>query len=311
MWRVKLLIQFVLGWIPYGEKINYFLQRLQNSHSESHIASRVLHLAKELKKLDTRFPLNGKSVVEVGTGWYPINPFMLYLFGVQQCYTYDHVRHIRPELVKMLVTSIKAKLAEVAAITGLPLDLLQERVARWQSCKSTDEFLAAANVTYFAPADATATGLPNHSVDLVYSYAVLAHLTRPLLVLLIEESKRILKPDGCMYHYIGMQDPFKGFDKNISNINFLKHSESWWSFFVNNKINYNNRFRERQFIDVFESCGARLVWKESACNYDDVERLKTMKVDSSFAGFTREELAIYLTRLLLTVPQSSTGANLV
>jgi SAM-dependent methyltransferase len=302
MWKIKVLTQFFLSKFPMGEEINYLLQRANKSHSEEKIKERIIGLVKAMRKIDEHIPLEGATVVEIGTGWVPICSILLYLMGVKICHTYDHVRHARYNLAKVLVRSIGDQLDEVSKVSSISLNVLEERLSKLVTSPKLDDLFSRANIVYHAPADASRTGLGESSVDLVYSHAVLQAVPEKVIYDLTIESKRVLKRSGVAYHVIGLHDPYVGFDKNLARVNFLKYPESLWSFFIKNKISYHNRLRERQFLDIFEECGAKIVWLESRTDPDDISLLKNMKIDKAFHGMSYEELAVHRTELIMSFP---------
>jgi SAM-dependent methyltransferase len=300
VWKIKVLIQFVLSKMPMGEKVNYLMQKGNKSHNEEKIKGRIVELTKAMMKIGDRISLEGATVVEIGTGWEPICSVLLYLMGVSMCHTYDHVPHVRYELLQKLYRSIENQLDEISKITSISLSVLEKRLSRLKNISNLDDFFLRANITYHAPGDASMTGLKEGSVDLVYSYAVLEHVPKKVIYDLTLESKRILKKSGVAYHVIGLHDHYVSFDKKITKVNFLKYPEFLWSFFVKNKISYHNRLREKQFIDIFKDCGAEIVWLENKTDPNDINVLRNMKVDKFFHGMSHEELAIYRTELVIT-----------
>ena len=142
--------------------------------------------------------------------------------------------------------------------------------------------------------------LPDNSIDLVYSYAVLEHVPESVIHGITLESKRILKQNGIAYHAIGTHDHYVSFDKRISKVNFLQYPEWLWRFFVKNKISYHNRLREKQFLEIFKSHGAKIKMISNKIDPSDLEILKTMKIDKRFAGMTHEELAVYYSEIILS-----------
>jgi len=305
MWKIKVLIQFFLSKLPMGEKINYILQRANKSHSEEKIKKRIISLVKAMRTIDKHVPLEGATVVEIGTGWEPICSILLYLMGVKVCHTYDHVRHLRFKLAEMLVRNIGNQLDEISKSSSISLSVLEERLSKLKTSTNLNDFLSKANINYHAPADASKTGLEEGSVDLVYSYAVLQAVPEKVIYDLTMESRRVLKKSGGAYHVIGLHDPYTAFDKNITRVNFLKYPESLWSFFIKNKISYNNRLREKQFLDIFKECGAKIVWLENKMDPNDIEYLKNMKIDKPFHGMSYEELAVYRTELIISFSQEA------
>ncbi len=311
MWKIKVLIQFFLSKLPMGEKINYLLQRVNKSHNEEKIKERIVGLLKAMRKINEYIPLEGATVVEIGTGWEPICFVLLYLMGVKICHTYDHVSHVRYNLVKMLVRSIENQLDKISKITSISLSVLGKRLSKLKKSSNLDDFFSRANSTYHAPGDASRTGLEEGSVDLVYSHAVLEHVPKKVIYDLTMESKRVLKRSGIAYHLIGLHDHYVSFDKKITKVNFLKYPEFLWSFFVKNKISYHNRLREKQFLNIFEECGAKVVWLENKTDPNDINFLRNMKIDKSFHGMSYEELAIYQTELIISWGPPPSGSQLL
>lgn len=288
-----------------GEKINYLLQRAKKSHSEEKISERIVGIVKSMVKINKHISLEGRTVVEIGTGWEAICSVLLYMMGVKTCHTYDHVSHVRYDLVKMFVRSIEDKLAELSKITAIPLSVLEKRLSKLKKSSNLDDLFSRANIVYHAPGDASKTDLQEGSVDLVYSYAVLEHVPENVIYDLTMESMRVLKKSGLAYHLIGLHDHYVSFDKKITKVNFLKYPEFLWSFFVKNNISYHNRLREKQFLDIFNECGAKIVWLENKTDPNDINALRNMKIDRSFHGMSYEELAIYRTELIITFSQEA------
>jgi len=297
-WMVKAGVQFVLAHIPYGEQVNHLLQRWKGRHSPSAVAMTVKNYAARVRALDQHKSMEHAVVLEIGTGWTPHSALLFYLLGASKIHTYDHVRHLRPSLVKLVVESMTAQATEIADIIGRPHDLVLGRLRALRAHDDMDALLAAAGICYHAPGDAGASGLADCSVDLIYSYAVLEHVSQDVLDRITKESKRVLKSDGIAYHGIGIHDHYAG--PHVSKVNFLRYPEWAWRLVIQNKISYHNRMRECQFLDTFRTHGARFerVWSET--DPADLAQVRTMKVDHQFASFTPEELAVTHTEVIMT-----------
>lgn len=302
MWKIKILLQFFLAKLPMGEKVNHLLQHLNHSHSEEIMQKRIIGITKSLTNLNKQFSLNGATIVEIGTGWIPICSVLLYLMGAKTCHTYDHVKHIRHKLTQKLIRNIESQLGKISEITSIPLTDLEKKISKLSSCSNLSEFFTNANIHYNAPGDASRTGLEDGSVDLVYSLAVFEHIPKKVIYDLTIESKRILKNTGVAYHSIGLSDHYSAFDKKVTKVNFLKYSNFLWSFFVQNKISYHNRLREKQFLSIFNECGAQVVWLQNKIDPNDIDVLRTMKINKAFRGMSHKELAVSHTQLILSFP---------
>ncbi len=300
MWKLKVIIQFFLAYLPFGEKVNYLLQHMKkDGHSPAKTAKRIIKLTKIIKKINVYKKIEGSSVMEIGTGWEPINVLLFYVMGAKTCYSYDHVPHVRLKLAKQVIQEIENNIQDIQLITSIPKNDILHRLNKLKRAKSLGHLFKKANIIYVAPGDATRTALPDNSIDIVYSYAVMEHVPESVIHDFTIESKRILSRDGIAYHAIGLHDHYVSFDKKISKINFLKYSESQWAFWVKNKISYHNRLREKQFVEIFKSHGSIIKWKENKIDPDDLVRIKMMKIDKKFSGIKDEELCVYFSEMML------------
>jgi len=299
MWKLKVLIQFILAHVPGGESLNFALQEARRGRSPERLRQRIRGLVVELASLQRQFDLEGKTVVEVGTGWDAINTVLLALFGVRRIYSYDHVRHLRFQPIRKVLTELNSMASEIADVAGLPEVTFRRRLDVLLDARDLSALLEAACITYVAPGDACATGLPDHTVDLFYSYAVLEHVSEEVVHCLCTEAKRVLKSDGRVFHYIGEHDHYTSVSPSLSRVNFLKYPEWLWRFLIKNKISYHNRLREREFLEIFAAHGARVEAIDSYVDERDLEALRTMKIDKRFTRMSDRELAVYTTRVVL------------
>ena len=216
---------------------------------------------------------------------------VLALFGVERIHSYDHVKHLRYEIMQRLVDAIGVNLSTAAEATGLDEDVLSERLAQMRVQPDLDSLLNCLRVDLHAPADARATGLPDRSVDLVYSYGVLEHVSPAALDGITVESKRILKPTGRAFHNVGMHDHYQGVAGMPNGVNFLKYPEWLWRFFVDNPIAYHNRLRLPDYLRTFADRDAQVIWSDVELLDKNLAAVAAMKVNDRFRGLSQEELA--------------------
>lgn len=299
MWRLKVLIQFILAHLPGGERINYGIQALTRRHSPAATAFRIDSYSRRIAALDGHRSLEGSIVVEIGTGWEPTSALLFYLLGARSVHTYDHQRHVRTHLARQVVQQMCDSVAAIGSATGRPDSLLRNRLRPLSTETTLDGIFKRAGINYHAPADATQTGLPDHSADIIYSYAVLEHVPSDVVRLLSSEAARILGPGGIAFHGIRLHDHYASVSKNLSRVNFLRYPEWLWTLLVQNSISYHNRLRECQFLDMFRACGATIVHLMSETDPNDVETVKRMRVDKHFANMTPEELSVTYMEVVL------------
>ena len=272
-WKAKVAIQWALARLPYGEQVNFQLQKLNGHYSDGRLNQKIREARETLRYLSRFVKLQGATVVEVGTGWNLTGPLAMVELGAKTVHTYDIHRHLRSDLSR-----------RSARLMGLNLDQ------------------AMGSIEYHAPADASRTGQPGQSVDLFYSHEVLEHIPRKEIVAILNESKRVLRPGGIVYHDIHPRDHYAGWGKNVSKVNFLRYSDRAWDFWVQNRISYHNRMRAREFLDIFREGGLKAVDVAVEVDPGDVALLRGgFPLNKKFTSMPPEDLAPYSLRVVYTV----------
>lgn len=292
-WRVKAMVQGGLSWLPGGSSINDALQqtlggrRNADHHVDQKIEADWLVDASYLKELGRDW--RGFNIVEIGTGWGPVLPLCFAIAGGCRCWTYDVGRHLDGRLTRAAVERIGAHLEALARAAGEDLGLVRERWEAIRASKTLPEILERANLDYRAPADATRTGLPPHSVDMVFSNSVLEHVPVVVLDALMTEARRILKPNGLVLHGVNCGDHYAYFDRRITPIHYLRYTSRTWRYF-NNGILYQNRLRPRDFIAAAERAGLRVVLRRQTPRQALLDRLPSLPIAPEFSQYPPEEL---------------------
>jgi hypothetical protein len=291
-WKAKVAIQSVLAHIPYGETINYRLQWANGRYTSESLKRRALEQAAKLAQLLPH--VRAGVVVEVGTGWELIAPVLFHLMGAKQIYTYDHLRHLRFDVPKILISQLDP--GEIGPILGIDVT---SRIGRLKQCSNLGELLNVAAINYRAPADACNTGLPR-CVDLFFSYEVLEHVPELVLDGLVRESKRILRPSGIAYHAI---EPGDHYTHETSHINHYRYPEWIWSLLVKNNISYHNRFCIQQFVECFKRHGAIIQLRADQSNDADLASLRNdFRLDARFKKWTPKDLAVWYSEIIYRFP---------
>lgn len=293
-WRIKGLIQAVLGAVPGGIWVNDQLQLRVGDlkQFDKNLATKVVDWCGMLTHLHAvnRHDLRGKSVMEIGSGWYPCFPLMFCLIGVGRLITVDLSRHLSPELTLRMVAQLKMHLPEIAAAAKQEVTEVEQRYVRLAAARDFGELATMANLEYLAPQDASRmTMLGDGSLDMVYSNDVLEHVSPAVMPAIMRESHRILRNDGIIVHGVACNDHYAHFDKSISFINYLQFSEAGWKLW-NNDINYQNRLRASDFVRIATDAGFQLIFDNRSVRPGCREALATMKVDPAFARYSTEDL---------------------
>ena len=296
-WRMKGAIQKVLGMVPAGDELHYQLQRRFGGLRD---LTRELDAKLEDWRLmaghlaDHGIPIQGTRFVEMGTGWYPTFPFSLYLGGAARVDTIDLNRYLRPELTVQMAAFLGRKVELIAEMAKRPV--ADVRTAHDDLMKAlrdgaTPESATGGVVRYRAPGDAAATGLPRESVDVVFSNSVLEHVPGEVIARCLEESKRILRPGGVVFHSVNCGDHYAYVDSRINQLNYLRYSDDEWSRW-NNRFLYQNRLRAIDFVDMAKDAGYAIELDTSRPHPTRLAQLAEIRVHPRFSRYSEAQLAI-------------------
>jgi SAM-dependent methyltransferase len=116
-----------------------------------------------------------------------------------------------------------------------------------------EEMLAATSATYLTTGVKALKAIPDASVDLVFSHAVLEHIRLAELDELLRELRRVVRPSGAMTHQIDFKDHL------AESLNSLRFPKTWWeSGAVGRSGLYTNRVRVTEMLRRIERVGFRI-----------------------------------------------------
>ncbi len=264
-WRTKAAIQRALSRLPIGnEDIYYQLQRrfgnLRNPESPlAMFRDAAAPIFAELR--DYGCPVSGARVLEVGTGHRVHMPLAFYLAGAGSIITLDLHPILKPDLVMQTVAELAEHEGEVARLfqSIAEPDAVSGRLRRLAEARSFTELAGIMRLEYLSPADATATNLPDHSVDIHFSHTVFEHIPGQVLVSILREASRVVTKSGLICHHIDLSDHFSHADPSISKINFLKFSSEQWRSIDNDRFGYQNRLRADDYAEIYKKAGQRIL----------------------------------------------------
>lgn len=260
-WQVKWAVQRACASVPvFSQALYRQIQQRCGPVTHGYNAGEMIGEAARLTRMLAEFdrPVEGATMMEVGTGWRVDIPLGLFLAGAREIYTYDLNRYLREELVLRSLDYIRR---ETDAVRGVFQSLtsasaLEERLRALLACRTLDEVLEAAHIRYMAPADAAAAKeLPDRSVDVHFSYTVLEHIPGEVLVRILREAARVLKPDGLALHHVDLSDHFAHVDPSITSVNFLKFADWQWKWLASTPWSYHNRLRVNEYREIYEQAG--------------------------------------------------------
>jgi SAM-dependent methyltransferase len=292
-WKLKAHTLAVLSRLPAGRAIYHSLQaRLGNQLDADESISRALEVVELIREAGSD-TLRG-IYVEIGTGWRPFLPFILYLIGADRVITFDVNPWLNKTYVRETYRSLGDRLPLIADRLGLNVPDLQARYqAAISKSKDVSGLLQAFHVEYRCPADARWTELDDESVDFLCSSNVLEHIPPAILRDIHLEALRILRPGGLAVHRFDPGDHASHVDPSVTAVNFLQYSERQWRWYGGAGLAYHNRLRCVQHENLFEEAGFAILSKQVRINSRSLKAIQKgeIAVHPDFAKFRPEELA--------------------
>jgi SAM-dependent methyltransferase len=280
LWLAKYAVQRVASVVPGGIKINEVLQKRLGGLRNPVLFGypRTLTMLWLLRQAGVT--LEDAVCVELGTGWDMSSAMTLIRTAACCVHTYDHVRHVVPELKTSALEQIEGKVTPLDADLAFepPFEELRLLVGEPRG-----------EVFYHAPHDARRTEHHDQSVDFYYSLATLEHVPLATLKGLLTESYRILKPGGYCYHYI--QPAMHSWRGSESSVDYLVFSKSTWEKWIINPIAYENRMRAVEHIRLLQEAGFEIVRAWFNLDPRALAKIPRMKLAPEFTAFTAAELA--------------------
>jgi SAM-dependent methyltransferase len=289
-WKTKGLIQRTLSILPGGMNCNYFLQRTVGTlRSDGTIHGAFLGdvtvIFERMAKLDLD-PARSR-ILEIGTGWLPTFPLSLALAGFRNIHTVDLHPHLRESAIRRTLLALERFLDHPAF---QPFATAEQVHANYQRLIRSQNIFAEAGITYKAPCNAASTGWSPGSLDLITSNNVFEHVPVPVLIELFAEAKRLLRPAGHVLHCVNCGDHYAYADRGISQLNYLSFSEDEWKRW-NNSIQFQNRLRPIDFMEMADSQKLRIESAEFTPNPNGLLQLQTMVIAPEFRHYSPEQLA--------------------
>jgi hypothetical protein len=188
-----------------------------------------------------------KVALEIGTGYFLVQPIILKLLGWEKIVTVDISHDIFSQALKKQINLLLQDkyLLKIKALSVLHEKQFDSMVNQLKKSTSLNEVLNICNITYIAPYTVEDLRKCGFKFDFIFSQVVLEHIPVDTLKDLFSCTKLLLKKEGRIVHIVNFTDHFTNpgiwGDKNISEFNFLKYSDKTWNFWAGNSIAYTNR----------------------------------------------------------------------
>lgn len=272
-WRTTLRIQRALATLPapLGDALYHLAQKINGLEVRVRFHARFVERCERSLAALGRGPLEGKGLVELGSGWFPATPLLLLSRGVCRTHTFDLRKHYSRKRIREAAHAVFRRTAhpEVAAAADGTLP---------------------ESVRYFPRTDLATARLAEKSVDLAISQFVLEHVRPEDIERIHKASLSWLADDGLWIHWISPGDHRAYGDRSLSAVDFLRYSPAEWDRIAGNRFAYHNRLRRSQYRELFQRCGWRTVMDEAELSPAAREQLAGLPLHRDFARLPADDL---------------------
>jgi hypothetical protein len=227
--------------------------------------------------------------MEVGTGRILSCPVGFFLLGAQTIETFDITPYLDPDLNMAMVPWMAHNEDQVRTVFGS--GLREERLKDLLACQTFDELLECCSITVHCPADAADTGLPANSIDLHVSQNTFEHIPVPVLEAILQESRRLLSPQGLACHLIDHSDHWAKRSSRHSSTHFLRFSDRTWSVIAGNSHAYQNRLRSSEIRAIFSAAGLREALVQTHVDSRALHAISKDKLNPRYRSLEPEDIA--------------------
>jgi predicted nicotinamide N-methyase len=297
-WLLKAGVQGVISLLPGRHQLNALAQRHVTgslSLTEAVFEAKLAQCGHHLERFREVRDESGRpaTVLEVGTGWYPIVPVGLALAGAHTVTTLDVSSLADADRTRQTLELYARWLESGRLATALPgMDAGRAERALWSARRAgtttASDLLARVGVRAVV-GDARATGLPAGSTELIVSNNTFEHIPPAVLAAVLAELRRVAAPQAVMDHFIDISDHYAHFDSSITEFNYLRYRPRVWRLF-NNRLQYQSRLREPDYRRLVEGAGFTVVAEEAERGAQG--ELAAVALAPQFRHYARDDLLV-------------------
>lgn len=286
------IAQKVLSNTPGGNKIYYGLGSLvqKNKKGRSGPMSSAINLVKNIQNLVDKDAV----IMDVGTGWYHHEPFLLYLCGFSKFYLFDVVNKSKLNYIKNYLCGIVDNIDMVSNELQFDKHEAINKIHRLLSCNTKEQIYSICNFEIIITKDTGSLFLPENSIDLMVSNCVLNHIPLKILKPELKILRKILKPDGYMHFLIGHDDHWTFHDPKMNKFQYYIYSDKYYRRFFETNFQFQNRLVKKELINLFNDCELTLTKYFEHKNDTSKDEIKKIihKLDSRFSKYSVDDLSI-------------------
>ena len=270
-WKLLYLRSLALNALPFQRQLRAIKRHITGTSGDP--VNEPGCIADGVRLVELLRPrIKGATVLELGSGWQPLIPLLFKQAGAARVLMTDETALMDAEYFERARGTL--------AKHGHPVD------ARWQDFE------------YLAPCDWSA--IPDASVDIIWSRAVLEHIPPEVIERLLAQFRRILRPGGVMAHVIDNSDHWEHKDSSISRANFLKFEDRIWNVINAHRLAYQNRLRHYEYREIFKAAGFEIGHDRGQVCERTKAALAKMKLCRRYRDVPIDELAVIMSWFVAT-----------
>ncbi len=211
--------------------------------------------ARQFERAELRVP---RHAVEQGTGWHGRDLVFLHLAGVQSIDTYDTRPWLQPKLLHRCFQQASIIAEGALHWSAVDPDVVWARARELEAAPegTLEELLGRIDTRYHVTTSFERPQLASGSCDLLFSDSVLQRMKPTDLGELVTEARRFLAPGGRQHHVIDCKDFHSITDPRVPELYYLSFSPTTWGALTSTYLNYQNRWRKSDFVDLFKRAGS-------------------------------------------------------
>jgi hypothetical protein len=287
-----------LSHVPFGPEFYHTVGYLAHFQSNA----RFLSFASSFPLIRTARNLlpPGGTVIDLGTGWFHHDAFLLRLVTDCVIHLFDVEDKAKLVFIRNYLQHLLTNAHGIASELGIEAQTVVRKLKPLLDLNTRQEIYNASN---FVPCITHRTDqpfLPEGTVDMMVSNCVLTHIPPNLLIPELIALRRMLKDDGHMYMLVGHEDHWAFHDPSANQFNYYRYSDRLYRQIFETKMEYQNRFVKSEWEKIFEQVGLRIERYEATITDKSRAQIRALPhVDARFTQYSLDELATIYSYFLL------------
>ncbi|PXY42183.1 hypothetical protein DMB65_02815 [Flavobacterium cheongpyeongense] len=263
-WRIKASLQKILAASKLGDQLNHLPVTFNKEYHKNIFLYQTHECLRKFSYCNLNLRVKS-TALEIGTGYSILSSIVLALLGFEKIITVDITKDLKFSTYKKQIAFIESPsfLNEIVSKSVYDENQIKSMISSIKEKKSFSALFEFLNIAYLAPYTFEEIEKHAQSFDYISSQVVLEHISPDVLNELFQKTKSWLTKDGFCVHTVNFIDHFAnpGFfqDKSISEFNFLKYSDKYWSFWASNSIAYTNRLSYIYYMQLSEKYDLKVI----------------------------------------------------